>query len=68
MEMWPGDLTFTDLEWKFLQQVYNLYRNCYAKFGGVSRTRFYAILEKPQGGTYVPLPPAVTGLRSRGLR
>ena len=36
--------------------------NSYAKFGGDARRRYYAICEKPMGGTYVPPSRARIGI------
>ena len=57
---WPGGLTWYDLGSKFSHKMRKGWMNSYAKYGGASRRRYYAICEKPMGAHMCP--PAVRGL------
>ena len=64
---WPGDLTFGDLELKFLHKVSNSIVSRYWKNGGAARRRFSAIREKPEGWAFFAPPPSSARVREAGL-
>ena len=63
---WPGDLTFGDLELKFLHKVSNSIVSRYWKNGGAARRRFSAIREKPEWWAYFAPPPPPSSARVKG--